>query len=223
MKHKKLTFSIVVLVLLGLGGSFGFFSPAINTENENNAAPKASEGEITIVTPENKTYTEPMSGYYPATYGFDNDLDGTKPQDWVSNPGADIQVISEIDSHKNVVEILDNVATSGWPGIIQYSEFPRTHGTIEFWVRFNSTSEYLQFASRDTINNEVLLRVSVEAGKWRYRNIAGTLLIIPNVKDPVINTWTHIKIDFRCNSAPSYLGLGNDRFVITIDGISSGE
>jgi len=128
-----------------------------------------------------------------------------------------------MDSHKNVVEILDNVATSGWPGIIQYSEFPRTHGTIEFWVRFNSTSEYLQFASRDTINNEVLLRVSVEAGKWRYRNIAGTLLIIPNVKDPVINTWTHIKIDFRCNSAPSYLGLGNDRFVITIDGISSGE
>jgi len=67
------------------------------------------------------------------------------------------------------------------------------------------------------------LRVSVEAGKWKYRNNAGTLLIVPNVADPVINTWTHIKIDFRCYNAPSYLGLGNDRFVITIDGISSGE
>ncbi|GAG53987.1 unnamed protein product, partial [marine sediment metagenome] len=40
-------------------------------------APRASAGEIIIVTPENKTYTEPMSGYYPATFGFENEVDGT--------------------------------------------------------------------------------------------------------------------------------------------------
>ncbi|MFX1343459.1 MAG: OmpL47-type beta-barrel domain-containing protein, partial [Promethearchaeota archaeon] len=176
-----------------------------------------------IVTPENKTYTEPMSGYYPASYGFENDIVGENPQNWVTDETyGEIQVISELDNHKNVVEINDNGAL-GWPGITQYSNFPRTYGTIEFWVRFNSTSEWMQFASRDTADNLVPLRVSIEGGKWMYRNNAGTLLVVPNVVDPVINKWTHIRIDFRCHNAPSYLGISNDRFIITVDGISSGE
>jgi len=29
---------------------------------------------ININSPENKTYVEPMSGYYPATYGFENEM-----------------------------------------------------------------------------------------------------------------------------------------------------
>ena len=176
-----------------------------------------------IITPENKTYINPMSGYYPATYGFENDIVGENPQSWVCDEtyGA-IQIISELDNHNNVVEIDDDGAL-GWPGIIQYSNFPRTHGTIEFWVRFSSTSEWMQFASRDTADNLVPLRVSIEGGKWKYRNNAGTLLVVPNVADPIINKWTHIKIDFRCHNAPSYLGLSDDRFVITADGISSGE
>lgn len=39
--------------------------------------PKTSAGEITILTPENKTYTGTMNGYYPATYGFENENPGT--------------------------------------------------------------------------------------------------------------------------------------------------
>ena len=29
---------------------------------------------VDILTPENKTYTEPTSGYYPGTFGFENDI-----------------------------------------------------------------------------------------------------------------------------------------------------
>lgn len=36
-------------------------------------SPKSSAGEITIITPENKTYTQPDSRSYAATYGFEND------------------------------------------------------------------------------------------------------------------------------------------------------
>lgn len=178
---------------------------------------------IDIITPENKIYTDPMNGYYHATYGFENDVIGENPQSWVCDETyGTIQVISELDNHKNVVEINDDGAL-GWPGITQYSNFPRRYGTIEFWVRFNSTTEWMQFASRDTADNLVPLRVSIEGGKWKYRNNAGTLIVVPNVADPIVNKWTHIKIDFRCHNAPSYLGLSDDRFVITVDGINSGE
>ncbi|KKM78750.1 hypothetical protein LCGC14_1356850 [marine sediment metagenome] len=225
-KSKKSTLKIFLCCFLTLIILFSAIRiNEINTEQTTNSDfPNLSVNEIIINTPENKTYTSPMSGYYPATYGFENDDIGSNPDEWISDETyGDIQVISAIDNHKNVVEIDDRNSASGWPGIIQNSTFPRTYGTIEFWVRFNSTSGYLQFHSRDSTENRVLLRVSVEAGKWRYRNNAGTLLIVPNVEDPMINTWTHIRIDFRCYNAPSYLGMSDDRFVITINGTSSGE
>ena len=79
IKNKKLIYSVLILLALTLGFSIGFFSPTIDNDSESNTRPNASAGEITIVTPENKTYTEPNSGYFPATYGFENDLDGTIP------------------------------------------------------------------------------------------------------------------------------------------------
>ncbi|GAH16965.1 unnamed protein product, partial [marine sediment metagenome] len=56
--------------------------------------------EFVIISPEDKAYTEPMSGYYPATYGFENDDIGSDPKGWVidkENPIA--EVISELDGH----------------------------------------------------------------------------------------------------------------------------
>ena len=223
MKLKKsyVNISLVILILFFtvVGTMNQIFTPQNTFE-----IPKTSADEITIVTPENKTYIEPDSGYYPATYGFENDEIGGNPTKWVvSEPsGAAVNIISEMDGHNNIVELNDPVL-SGWVEAIHYDSFPRSHGTIELWLRFNRTSDWFGLGSRDTINNQVLLRVSVESGKWRYRNSAGTLLIVPNVADPVADKWTHIRIDFRCHNAPSYLGLTDDRYNVTIDGVSSGE
>ena len=75
-----------------------------------NFKPKTSGDEINITTPENKTYTAPMSGYYPATYGFENDTIGNNPSNLIITepPNTLIQVISELDDHKNVLEFYNN-------------------------------------------------------------------------------------------------------------------
>jgi len=83
MNHKKLNYNIVILLILALCFSIGIFSPISNKYREKIALPKSSDGEITIMTPENKTYTQADSGYYPATYGFENDIEGSIPKEWV--------------------------------------------------------------------------------------------------------------------------------------------
>ncbi|GAG77035.1 unnamed protein product, partial [marine sediment metagenome] len=45
---------------------------------------------INIITPENRTYTQPMSGYYPGTYGFENEDD--------SEVGTEVAFITRYES-----------------------------------------------------------------------------------------------------------------------------
>jgi len=59
--------NIFTLISLKQENSFELFEPKTNTN------------ELIINTPENKTYGAPMSGYYPATYGFENDMVGSDP------------------------------------------------------------------------------------------------------------------------------------------------
>ena len=94
---------ILILSLALIGTVNQSFTPQIRYKT-----PKTSDGEITIITPENKTYTEPDSGYYPATYGFDNDLPGSEPSGWVVRQ-PDGSGFIEVDAihagHRNVVEL----------------------------------------------------------------------------------------------------------------------
>ena len=71
-------FTIVFLLSVISNLNFNNNSLFHNTINEE-TSPRSSANEITITTPENITYTEPMSGYYPALYGFENDFDGNNP------------------------------------------------------------------------------------------------------------------------------------------------
>ena len=56
--------------------------------------------------PDNITYTDPMSGYYPATYGFESDKNGDSPYGWVDtcDTNAYVQVVESIDTHNKVLE-----------------------------------------------------------------------------------------------------------------------
>ena len=63
---------------------------------------------ITIITPENKTYVEAMSGYYPGTYGFESDKIGSDPTGFtIYETGGTIEVIEELGDHRNVVDLYD--------------------------------------------------------------------------------------------------------------------
>ncbi|MFX1306441.1 MAG: hypothetical protein ACFFDG_06435 [Promethearchaeota archaeon] len=182
--------------------------------------------QINITTPENKTYTEPMSGYYLATYGFENESDGSEPGGWWYGAQTVENVFSEVfsteDGHNKVVRIIDQNNTDGWPGLYRDFTPSRSYGTIELWFRFNVVADRVGFQIRES-GNQILLLVQVDStGNWIYY-IGGSLYDVPNIPNSTPNTWHHIKIDFRCNGAPSYLDISNDRFIFTIDGISSGE
>ena len=71
---------------------------------------KSPIGGINLITPENKTYTEAMSGYYPATYGFENDEEGNFPSGWIDNstdPACTVEVIDQYDGHNKVMRLYD--------------------------------------------------------------------------------------------------------------------
>lgn len=101
--------------------------------------PKTSDGEITIITPENKNYTEPMHGYYPATYGFENELTGTSRTsiDYVDGTNAiqsncDVEIFNYYGGHYKVLRIHDG-NTAGNAEAQHFFDSSQTTGTIEWW------------------------------------------------------------------------------------------
>jgi hypothetical protein len=115
MKSIKKIILIIIVLVLFLGPLFignnsvntGISEEKIENQTETNFK-TAQVQDINIITPENTTYTSPMSGYYPATYGFENDQNGQTPTDWVYNaPIGDANVIEEFDGHNKVVKLLD--------------------------------------------------------------------------------------------------------------------
>ncbi|GAH66002.1 unnamed protein product, partial [marine sediment metagenome] len=105
-KKKYISLGIIFLIcLFSISAFITIENNPIETEIQEHPLPKLSAGEIDIITPENKTYTKAMSGYYPATYGFENDADGNLPSGWLAWPGGIyLKVISEKNGHKKVVE-----------------------------------------------------------------------------------------------------------------------
>ena len=91
LNRKKVNTSVLILILTIstcniLGSIFLDTSSSFNHESDEidslDTIPKISDNEVQIITPENKTYSTPMSGYYPVTYGFEEDKNGNIPWNW---------------------------------------------------------------------------------------------------------------------------------------------
>ena len=217
--HVNIGFLVLILSLSVAGAVNQNFKPKIIIET-----PRASDGEITIITPENKTYTEPDSGYYPATYGFENDVDASIPQSWVDNSqsGCSARVVSEKTGHKKVVHLDDDSGNK----IYFDHYFPaQTHGTIELWVLVEDATYGISVRTFGPADHMVYFTVGNQ-DKWRYTDSTGTSTIIPTydgVYDPVDNTWYHLTIHFRCNNSPNFMGLSENSYKAIVDGMESVE
>ncbi len=194
------------------------------SNNDIMKSPNLSANELIIITPENITYTEPMSGYYPATYGFENDDIGSNPKGWyIEESGATLDVIGEIDGHAKVVRLDEGSSAEGWDGIYYSLSTPLTYGTIEFYWMFDSIQNEIYSQTRDSTGNNVGMTFGVFTSYvWRYV-IAGLYYDLPNVDAPQANHWYKIRLDFRFTGAPAYMGLNQHKYNVTIDGINSGE
>lgn len=172
---------------------------------------KLSANGINLITPENKTYTSAMSGYYPATYGFENDEVGTFPEDWVdASTGIDcyIEVINEFNGHKNIVKI-DDQSNGDWAVLQKDFTLLESPEIIEFWY-YPKLSSYSVFDIWDGANNILNMQFEYPTHDVRYWN--GTDYIY--IYFEYIEQWYHIKIE---------LDYDNDKFNIYFDGIKYGE
>jgi len=172
---------------------------------------------INIGTPENITYTEPMSGYYPATYGFENDTDGSNPSGWsVSEVGGTIDVISSLGGHSKIVEIFSDSSIND---PFMKNNFYTSHesGTVEFWMRSNDVTKsglvYIQSSGG------IMMTIGINNDHFVWTAPGNIHQNIVSCND---NTWYHVRVDFECGSG-AYQGLSADHFYIYINGQRYGE
>lgn len=217
IKNKNKVYSVLFLLLLTCGFSFGmFFSSSIPIQGTQQVEnPKSSAGEITIITPENKTYTEPDSGYYPATYGFENEQNGANPLGWeLSGGGGSCNVLSSKGNHSKVMEFHD---ISSDP-IYAFQNFAgNSFGTVESWWRLDDASKQLGVSLWNGGNWVVsVLMHQNEFIYWKLNS--GWESIGKSINN---NTWYHVRIDFECTSS-GYQGLAQYKWQAYIDGTHYG-
>jgi len=137
-----------------------------------------------------------MSGYYPATYGFENDLVGNDPYGWtVFEPGSqNVEIISSLDGHNNVLEMFDTESGSGAQAQANTSFVPQTSGIIEYWYRTSGFQEAISI--RVQKDNDFALYLYSEGGNFVFENGSGPYIITACNNDQ----WYHIKFVFNCTS-----------------------
>jgi hypothetical protein len=160
---------------------------------------------INIITPENITYTEPMSGYYPATYGFENDEVGTYPQGWniTRNPSITNEIIAELDGHKNVFH-MDKGDTYGISNnALQYFDEVQEYGTIEFWARTTNMLEESSWHLKSGGTNQFAI-AGIRIYESSFEYWLGSTDWQEVAYTAVNNQWYHIKIQFKCGTGTHY-------------------
>jgi len=146
IKNKNIFYSVIFLILLTSGLSIGLFftSPIPIQYTEEYNHPNSSADEFTIITPETKTYTEPMSGYYPATHGFESDGAGDDPLFCtVEEIGGEVNVVDSIGGHNKVVAVIDNSAHLRFLKVMELMNFGSEQQTHRIFKDFVSILDLL--------------------------------------------------------------------------------
>ncbi|MFW9819841.1 MAG: hypothetical protein ACFFE5_09545, partial [Candidatus Thorarchaeota archaeon] len=174
---------------------------------------------LNIITPENITYNAPMSGYYPATYGFENDGIGSDPEEWVIwNEDDIIEIVSEAGGHKNVLRLYDS--SSSTQNHIQQEFSAKDYGQIECWVRTSDVGDHVAIIPIASGGATLLFSLDINNDNFEVQTGTGTH-IIRSASD---NQWYHIKIVFRASYGNAYQGLTSTyTWKLYIDGVQYGD
>jgi len=182
---------------------------------------------ITIITPENKTYTGPMSGYYPGTFGFENEIDGTSRTDIAYVDSTNniqsncfVDIVNNFQGHNKVLRVYD-ANTAGNAEARNYFTSPQQNGMIEWWWSTpNSGANMI-----DILFYEGTLGTGV--GKLKMEN--GDFLDMQDsvIQSYVANQWYHHKLIFDTVSdtydwfIDGVLRVNNGNFVTAVSNIGS--
>lgn len=161
--------------------------------------------DIKLIEPENKTYTEPMEGYYLNTYGFERDPNGGFPQDWIfeTNGGGPVQVIQSLEDHNKVVEIHDTDPPDKHTGLTNHFTSKQTTGTVEFYFRTSDANKHTDIYLYEAGTDEGIRLVVMLNYLYYFKDntYLGWGLPIAN------NTWYHFRIEFNSTTSTFLLWL----------------
>ncbi|MFX1569504.1 MAG: hypothetical protein ACFFCV_14180 [Promethearchaeota archaeon] len=211
---KYIVLSIIFLFCLG---ALTIFIPSkdnsINSNSEGNSALRVSDNEITLITPENKTYTDTMNGYYPGSYSFCNDEVGSDPDDFVTyEGGGSVSIVDNVDAHKNVVRIYDS-STIDYVGMFNYFDSGQATGTVEMYVWFTNTNKHHELSIRDGGPSDFIYLGFID-GLVRYHD--GTSWINTGFAFSA-EQWYRVKIEFNCTT-DWHLWIDSGSGYVSIDG-----
>ncbi|MFX1479426.1 MAG: Ser-Thr-rich GPI-anchored membrane family protein [Promethearchaeota archaeon] len=212
--RKRIIISTLVILFL-IASPILVFILNINARGDitHKALPILSVNEINIVTPENTTYSASMSGFYPSTYGFDNDIVGGYPDGWTSiENGGTIRVFSNFDGHNKLINLNDTSGGGGNDLRINFNDL--IIGTIEFWMGTDNVTELSEVDIWDVNDTNWGIQIGILSSKFQYKQGDNNWYDIPNVFSPISNKLHHWSVRFNCTA---------HTFHIIIDGVDSGE
>ena len=190
-----------------------------NDELSNIYFPNTSDQDITVITPENITYTEPMEGYYPGTIGFEHEKDGTTSTDIdfvdIDYSGSNCvpRIISGLDGHEKVLQ-MDDDSASEQVDIRSLFDVTQEYGTIELYWKSTNVSKICYFDVRS--GDAAKIRIAIWQDKFQYWD--GTY---HDIVGAVSETWYRLRIDFESGSG-GYKGLSADTYFIYINEVKYG-
>jgi hypothetical protein len=193
--HISLSLLIIIFTLTIVNIKYPILTPQDELENL-----QLSAGEITVITPENKTYAEPMNGYYPATYGFEDEIDGQSGTaiNFIDGLSASAYCLIHsnfdplgIDNHNKVLEF----QSTGDPHFAYHQLSSQENaGIVEFYINFDEANENHTFGlyeTTDYLDGAIQISwrdngyLSYYDGSWN------------NIETYSSNIWYHVKIEFN--------------------------
>ncbi|MFX1343460.1 MAG: hypothetical protein ACFFAI_00015 [Promethearchaeota archaeon] len=212
--HKTKYFFIIILLISMISMNFLlFFEPIFNFETRDKHQDdffeldqiRISASEINIITPENKTYTEPMNGFYPATYGFENDENGIVPAEWVDSKEDPLminEIITELDGHKKILHMDKGNTFGDNNNMVNYFKSAQQYGTIEFWARTTDVSKESSWHLKSgTFNQYSIAGIAMINNTFKIKN-STSWYSVPYTANS--SQWYHIKIQFECGTGNHY-------------------
>ncbi|OLS26673.1 MAG: hypothetical protein HeimC3_07750 [Candidatus Heimdallarchaeota archaeon LC_3] len=161
---------------------------------------------LILTTPESKTYNAPMSGYFPGTFAFENNIHGTTGtnidfiDEYYDTAGGDFVDIyvawTDWDGHKKHLQVRDAQSGTYTWGVHHFNSAPIS-GTVEFLQSTTGTTgvQYFQLRANDD-TTAIEIRYNLVVGKYQYFD--GSTWV--DIADISRDFFVHHSISFDCNT-----------------------
>ncbi|GAI38575.1 unnamed protein product, partial [marine sediment metagenome] len=198
---------------------------SFNSKIQENTSLHGSNSDIDIKTPENKTYSDSMSGYYPGTFGFEDVPDDTTPSyceyhaigttpDFVTSYTTVInnKVDGAGNAHNKVLLLKDGSGSSVCISYLNFTDYGSEiarDGTFEFYHGINLAGTH--YLSRIVLagNHGTLFQIIFDTNALQINYLNGTGQYYTGV-NLARDRWYRYSIDISCDGG--YAGLGSNQF-----------